>query len=146
MKTGVSLNVTITTITMRDITNSPIFLRLGSRMRGPEGVPIGALRRVIISNIACSNSASTLGSIISGIQFSNIEIACVKEDLRPAFVLQEVKGAEFFRVRATHAREAPIFSLKEAPIFSLKKVSHFSVTQSRPVADTVLEKVEEKKL
>ena len=38
------------------------------------------------------------GSIISGIQFSNIEIACVKEDLRPAFVLQEVKGAEFFRV------------------------------------------------
>src|SRR2546421_8578372 len=104
VKTGVSLNVTITTITMRDITNSPIFLRLGSRMRGPEGVPIGALRRVIISNIACSNSASTLGSIISGIQFSNIEIACVKEDLRPAFVLQEVKGAEFFRVRATHAR------------------------------------------
>src|SRR5688572_17400149 len=36
-------DVTISNITMRDIVNSPFFLRLGGRMRGPAGTKIGAL-------------------------------------------------------------------------------------------------------
>ena len=48
---GLLEDVTITNITMRDIVGAPIFLRLGARMRGPAGVPVGALRRVLISNI-----------------------------------------------------------------------------------------------
>jgi len=195
---GLLEDVTITNIAMREISNSPIFVRLGSRMRGPEGVPVGALRRVIISNIVCSNSVSPLGSIISGIpgheiedlqlkdiyiqhqggggkedaliqppeeepkypeptMFGNtmpsqgffirhaknihlrdIEIVSAREDLRPAFVLQDVKGADFFRIRAQHA--------PGAPIFSLKRVADFSVAQSRPLSDTVLESIDEKKL
>jgi polygalacturonase len=66
-------DVTISNITMRDITSAPIFLRLGARMRGPEGAQVGALRRVLISNIVCSNSASRLGSIISGIPGHRVE-------------------------------------------------------------------------
>jgi len=66
-------DVTISNITMRDITSAPIFLRLGARMRGPEGAQVGALRRVLISNVVCSNSASRLGSIISGIPGHQIE-------------------------------------------------------------------------
>ena len=60
-------DVTITNITMRDIINSPIFLRLGGRMRGPENTPIGELRRVIISNLVVYNASSEQGSIISGL-------------------------------------------------------------------------------
>ena len=48
-------------------------MRLGRRMRGPEGVPVGVLRRVIISGIVCSNSASRISSIISGIPGHPIE-------------------------------------------------------------------------
>lgn len=48
---GILEDVTITNITMRDIVNSPFFLRLGARMRGPEGTPVGVLRRVKISNV-----------------------------------------------------------------------------------------------
>jgi polygalacturonase len=66
-------DVTINNITMRDISNAPIFLRLGRRMRGPEGVPVGVLRRVIIGNIVCSNSISRYASIISGIPGHLIE-------------------------------------------------------------------------
>ncbi|HWB86278.1 MAG TPA: glycoside hydrolase family 28 protein [Bryobacteraceae bacterium] len=66
-------DVTITNITMRDIVTAPIFLRLGARMRAPEGTPIGTLRRVIISNIACSNSSARISSIISGIPGHEIE-------------------------------------------------------------------------
>ncbi len=35
-------DVTISNITMRDVVNDPIFLRLGSRMRGPKEAAVGA--------------------------------------------------------------------------------------------------------
>ncbi|HEV7217714.1 MAG TPA: glycoside hydrolase family 28 protein [Terriglobales bacterium] len=66
-------DVTITNITMRDIVSTPIFLRLGSRMRGPKDVPVGKLRRVTISNIVASNCASRLACIVSGIPGHEIE-------------------------------------------------------------------------
>lgn len=195
---GLLEDVTITNITMRDICNSPIFMRLGSRMRGPDGVPVGTLRRVIISNIMCSNSASSLGSIISGIpgheiedvrlnniyiqhqgggtqenasiqppEFDNkypeptmfgetlpsngffirhtknihlndVELAYSKEDLRPAFVLQDVKGADFFRVRTPR--------VATARTFALKNVADFSIAQSRPIADAQINQTEAKEL
>src|SRR5580692_10905027 len=50
-------DITFTGVTMRDCTNTPLFLRLGSRMRGPAGVPVGTLKRVIISNVVSYNSA-----------------------------------------------------------------------------------------
>ncbi len=33
---------------------APLFLRLGTRMRGPQGTPAGTLKRVILSNIVSS--------------------------------------------------------------------------------------------
>jgi polygalacturonase len=66
-------DVTISNITMRDIVNDPIFLRLGARMRGPQGVPIGALRRVIISNIIIYNSNAGSACTISGLPDHEVE-------------------------------------------------------------------------
>ena len=51
---GAIEDVSISNITMRDITTAPIFIRLGARQRAPEGTPIGAVRRVIISNVVVS--------------------------------------------------------------------------------------------
>jgi polygalacturonase len=66
-------DVTISNITMRDIANCPIFLRLGSRMRGPSGAQVGALRRVTLSNIIVYNAEPKFASIISGIPGHDIE-------------------------------------------------------------------------
>ncbi|WP_069660946.1 rhamnogalacturonidase [Arcticibacter eurypsychrophilus] len=70
---GLLEDVTISNITMRDIVNSPLFLRLGSRMRGPEGTPVGELRRILISNVTVYNADSHFASIISGIPGHDIE-------------------------------------------------------------------------
>jgi len=59
-------DITVTNISMRDIMSAPIFLRLGNRMRAPEGRPIGTLKRVIISNIVCSGSVSGLDRSSAG--------------------------------------------------------------------------------
>ena len=70
---GLLEDVSITNITMRDVMNSPIFLRLGRRMRGPEGTPIGQLRRINISNIVAYNADPRYASIIAGIPDHVIE-------------------------------------------------------------------------
>ncbi len=160
-------DVTITNITMRDIVSAPIFMRLGSRLRGPaESTRTGTLQRVILSNIVCSNAASHLGCIITGvpgieirdvklhhiyiqhrgggtkeqaaiqpaedenkypepnmfgdmpsqgfyirhvknIEISNVEISAMTDDARPAFILKNVEGADFFHVK-TPAPATPI--------------------------------------
>jgi polygalacturonase len=66
-------DVAITNITMRDIVDVPFFLRLGSRMRGPEGTPVGELRRVLISDVVVSNCASRQATIVAGIPGHYIE-------------------------------------------------------------------------
>jgi polygalacturonase len=66
-------DVSISNITMRDTVGSPIFIRLGSRMRGPAGVPVGAIRRVNISTIVSSSASSLICSIIAGVPNHNIE-------------------------------------------------------------------------
>jgi len=70
---GLFEDVTISNITMRDVANCPIFMRLGSRMRGPQGVPVGALRRINLSNIVVYNAEAKYASIISGIPGHSIE-------------------------------------------------------------------------
>ncbi len=70
---GLLEDVTIDNITMRDIVNDPIFLRLGKRMRGPAGTPVGKLHRVIISNVIVYNADSNYTCTISGVPGNNIE-------------------------------------------------------------------------
>ena len=191
-------DVTISNITMRDISNSPIFLRLGSRNRGPkETTKTGAMRRVIISNVVVYNADPKYSSIISGIpgymiedvrlhnirvyargggtkeqaaleppereavypeptmfgelpaygffirhikglQMRDVEVSYLSPDLRPAFVLNNVSGAEFIHIKAQ--REGDV------PVFVLKNVSDFSLQQSWPMPDQRLERVDSRKL
>ena len=66
-------DVSISNITMRETVAAPIFLRLGSRMRGPAGVPVGAIRRVNISNVVASQASPHVCSMIVGIPNHKIE-------------------------------------------------------------------------
>jgi len=66
-------DVTISNITMRDIVSAPIFMRLGARMRGPQGTAVGQLRRVSLSNIRVFGSNPHYASIITGIPGHNLQ-------------------------------------------------------------------------
>lgn len=190
-------NVSISNVTMRDIWNSPIFLRLGARMRAPEGTPVGALRRVSLSDFIVYNADPRYSSIISGIpghdiedvrlnniriyyqgggtreqaaltppelenaypeprmfgeipaygffirhvkdiQMNDVEVGYLKEDLRPALMLDSVRDAAFEQVRAQHAPGVPTFVLRD--------VAGFEVHHSSGLQDTKLATVKEKSL
>jgi polygalacturonase len=68
-------DVTCTNITMRDVFEAPLFIRLGARMRGPAGVPVGSIRRVILSGISCMQAEGSpkIGCILAGIPGHSIE-------------------------------------------------------------------------
>jgi hypothetical protein len=72
------------------------------------------------------------------ISVSNIEISCVKEDLRPAFVLDDVQSADFFRVRATGA--------KNVPVFAMNNVKDISVYRCKGVTDVEIDHADRKKI
>lgn len=65
-------DVTVSNLTMRDLTTSPIFLRLGRRLRGPKEIPVGTLKRIMISNISSSNAVQ-MPSAICGIEGARVE-------------------------------------------------------------------------
>lgn len=187
-------DLAFTNITMRDISGSPIFMRLGARMRGPQGVSVGTLRRVILSNIVSYNAAGRLPAIISGIsghpivdvkisdvylhhrgggtkemaafqppedenkypdphmfgselpahgffvrhaknlEFTNVEIAYEEFDERPAFLLNDVQGADFFRIKTPPG--------SPGRVFSLTNVTDFRTLASRAVKDAQFDSVE----
>jgi polygalacturonase len=68
-------DVTCTNITMRDVFEAPIFIRLGARMRGPAGVPEGTIRRIILSGISCMQAEGSpkIACIVAGIPGHAIE-------------------------------------------------------------------------
>lgn len=66
-------DITVDNITMRDIWNSPIYIRLGDRHRGPESLPVSVVRRVKISNIVVKNADCRYASLIFGIEGHPIE-------------------------------------------------------------------------
>jgi polygalacturonase len=93
---GILEDVTITGVTMRDIRNAPIYLRLGSRMRGPAGVRVGRLRRVQISNVVSYGPANTMPVIISGVPGHSVDDIKISE----VHLIQQGGGtAELARIR-----------------------------------------------
>ena len=66
-------DIAISNLTMRNVVHSPLFLRLGKRMRGPKGMQPGVLRRVVISNIVSSDAVAEYPSIIAGVPGAPIE-------------------------------------------------------------------------
>ncbi len=191
-------DVSVTNITMRNVVEAPIFLRLAARMRGPAGVPVGVMRRVILSNLTCSCAPGwRIGAIVAGIpghpiedlklsdivmvhpgggtkedaqrqvpekekdypepnmfgttpahgffirhargvEMNGIKIEHAGEDLRPGFVVEDVDGADFGRIK--------VQTVTGVPVFVLRNVKDFSVWRSRGVADAEFASVETKEI
>ena len=69
------------------------------------------------------------------IEMSNVEIATLAADPRPAFSLADVNAADFFRVRVPQASST---TSPAPPAFALKNVSNFRVFGSQSIHDTML--------
>jgi hypothetical protein len=75
---------------------------------------------------------------VNFLEMNGIEISHYNMDARPSFVLEDVEGVDFGRIKAG--------TMLGAPTFVLSKVKSFSVFRSKPVLDTELESVEKKEI
>jgi polygalacturonase len=73
-----------------------------------------------------------------GVEMAGIKIEHAGEDLRPAFVVDDVEGADFGRIKL--ALTAGV------PAFALSKVKNFSVYRSKPVPDTEVASAETREI
>jgi polygalacturonase len=64
---GTIENITVTNISMRNLSNSAIFLRIGNRARSPAGTPVGTIRGVTISHVVASDVDARYPVIIAGL-------------------------------------------------------------------------------
>lgn len=70
---GAIEDVSISNITMRDVTTAPIFIRLGARQRAPAGTSVASVRRINISNVVASGINPKYAAIIAGLKGHDIE-------------------------------------------------------------------------
>lgn len=70
---GVLEDVAITNITMRDVQNTPLFIRLGARLRRPDTTEPGKVRRILMSNVTAWNVAPDHGVMIMGLPGHPVE-------------------------------------------------------------------------
>jgi polygalacturonase len=91
-------DITVTNLTMREICNAPIFIRIGSRLRGPNNPPVGVARRIKISNVVASDVSPDHGILIVGIPGHTID------DVSLSNILIEYRGGG---TKEQAAREVP---------------------------------------
>jgi polygalacturonase len=70
---GLMEDVTVSNLTMRDIVNAPIYIRLASRLRGPDNPAMGVARRIKIDTVVASGVSAAHGILIVGVPGSRIE-------------------------------------------------------------------------
>jgi len=66
-------DITVSNLTMLDCTDCPIFIRLGERMRSPQGTPVGSIKRISISNVNAYNCRGSWPMMITGTPGHRVE-------------------------------------------------------------------------
>ncbi len=80
-------DIAISNITMRNLVYGPLFFRLGARLRGPhDTTKVGALRRILVSNVVSYNSDAAVSCILSGIPGHPLE------DIKISHLYMQHKG------------------------------------------------------
>jgi polygalacturonase len=134
-------DIAIANITLRGTNNSPLFFRLGSRLRGPrETTKVGAMRRILVSNVVSSGSLPRLSNILTGVPGFAIE------DVKIAnFYMQQLGGADAAQAalhpeeKATEYPEQAMFGPMPAQGFFLRhlrnlEMSHVEIASAIPDA------------
>ena len=102
---GILEDVTVDNIVMKDIQNAPFFLRLGARMRGPEGTAVGVCRRINISNVVAYSENPKFCSMIVGIPGHPVE------DVKLNNIIIRIKGGapkeQSLKVVGEHEKSYP---------------------------------------
>ncbi|MCR5131652.1 MAG: right-handed parallel beta-helix repeat-containing protein [Prevotella sp.] len=86
-------DVDVSNLMMTDICNSPIYIRLGDRMRAPEGFPPSSVENIRLRNIKVVDADSRYACLIAGEEghpVKNVRIENLEVEFRGGLTLEDV--------------------------------------------------------
>ena len=87
-------DIKVSRLTMTDICNSPIYIRLGDRMRTPAGSPHSVVSGISIKGVSVTDADSRYACLIAGIEghpVSNVSIKNLRVQFRGGLTLDDYK-------------------------------------------------------
>lgn len=112
--------VRVSDIVMHDICNAPLYLRVGDRMRGPEGLPPSSMRDIVIRRVRVTDADSRYGCLFVGTEQSpvrDVKIRDLTVEYRGGITLDDVReqrGANDFFQRGNGYPEPSAHGIQPA--------------------------------
>ena len=87
-------DISVSNLKMSDICNSPIYIRLGDRMRAPEGFHASTVDGITIRNVEVTDADSRYACLIAGVEghlVRNVSIENLDIEFRGGLTLEDVE-------------------------------------------------------
>ncbi len=133
-------NVNVSDITMSDICNSPIYIRLGDRMRAPKGFHPSSIDGIIIQNVSVTDADSRYACLIAGTEdhpVRNVTISNLYVQFRGGITLKDVaeqKGSNpFFYHKDGKAKLKELSKYPEPSAHGIQPAWGFSISNAKNI-------------
>ena len=133
-------DIRVSDLKMTDICNSPIYIRLGNRMRAPEGFHPSKVSDVRISNVHVIDADSRYACLIAGVEghpVSNVRIRNLYVQFRGGLTLKDVeeqRGSNpFFRPEARKPGQLGEANYPEPSAHGIQPAWGFSISHARNI-------------
>ena len=133
-------DVRVSRLTMHDICNSPIYIRLGDRMRGPATLPPSSVKDIRISHVNVSDADCRYACLIAGIEghpVCDVRISDLTIGYRGGITLDDVaqqRGCNpFFYEPARTDKNRGVRSYPEPSAHGLQPAWGFSINHAEDI-------------
>ncbi|MCR4582144.1 MAG: right-handed parallel beta-helix repeat-containing protein [Prevotella sp.] len=133
-------DVSVSDLTMSDICNSPIYIRLGNRMRAPEGFHPSSVDMIRIRNIHVTDADSRYACLIAGVEghpVRNVRIENLYVQFRGGLTLKDVEEQRgcnpFFIPSARRAGQPGEANYPEPSAHGIQPAWGFSISHAQKI-------------
>jgi hypothetical protein len=125
---------------MNDICNSPIYIRLGDRMRAPQGFHKSTVSDIRISHVSVTDADSRYACLIAGVEghpVRNVRIEDLSVQFRNPLTLEDVRLQRgrnpFFIPEARAANELGEANYPEPSAHGIQTASCFVISDAKDI-------------
>ena len=133
-------DIRVSDLTMTDICNSPIYIRLGNRMRAPEGFHFSIVDGISIRNVHVTDADSRYACLIAGVEGHPVRHVSIKNlyvQFRGGLTLQDVKEQRgrnpFFIPEARQPGQAGEANYPEPSAHGIQPAWGFSISNAEDI-------------
>jgi len=133
-------DVEVSHLTMHDICNSPIYIRLGDRMRAPQGFHPSTVNDIHISHVSVTDADSRYACLIAGTEEHPVRHITIKDlsvqfrgGLTPEDALQQRGANPFFFSKARKSGQRGVSKYPEPSAHGIQPAWGFSISHARHI-------------